>query len=154
MRKDTQAGAHVQLPDDVGGSVVLEELVQIRAIVLAIAEALRVEAAQLALGGDVVQAVAFHIRRAGRRRQQELPQAAFHSRGHVLPEERAIRRPKGQEHAALVLEGGVHLPGVVGADIDHVAGNHGTAKRLVSQLDAPDDVAPGVVSQSTGGLPV
>ena len=32
---------------------------------------------------------------------------------------------------------------VVGTDIDRIAGNDGTAKRLVSQLDAPDDVPPG-----------
>ena len=35
------------------------------------------------------------------------------------------------------------MPGVVGAHIDRIASNHGTAKRLVSQLDAPDDVPPG-----------
>ena len=143
MRKDTQAGAHVELPGDVGRSVVLEDLLPIRTTVLAIAETLRVEGTELALGGDVVQTVPFHIRRTRRRRQQELPQAALHSRGHVLPEERAIRRPKGHEHAALVLKGGVHLPGVVGPHIDRIAGHHGTAKRVVSQLDAPDDVPPG-----------
>ena len=143
MRKDTQAGAHVQLPDDVGRSVVLEDLLPIRTIVLAIAETLRVEATELALGGDIVQSVPFHIRRTCRRRQQELPQSALHSRGHVLPKERAIRHPKGHEHAALFLKSEVHLPGVVGTHIDHIAGNHGTTKRVVSQLDAPDDVPPG-----------
>ena len=56
MRKDAQAAAHVQFPDDVGRSVVLEDLFPIRAVVLAVAETLRVEAAELALGGDVVQA--------------------------------------------------------------------------------------------------
>jgi hypothetical protein len=69
-------------------------------------ETLRVEAAELALGGDIVQTVPFHIRRTCRRRQQELPQPSVHSRGHVLPKERAIRRPKGLEHAALFLKGG------------------------------------------------
>ena len=89
MRKDTQAGAQVQLPDDVSSGVVLEELFPIRTIVLAIPETLRVEATELALGGDIVQPVLFHIRRTGRRRQQELPQASFHARGDVLPKERA-----------------------------------------------------------------
>ena len=123
MRKDPQAGAHVELPDEVA--------------------TLPVEATELALGGDVVQMVPFHIRRTCRRRQQELPQPALHSRGHVLPEERAIRDPKGHEHAALVLKVGVHAPGVIGTHIDRIAGNHGTAIRVLSQLDAPDDVPPG-----------
>ena len=131
MRKDTQAAAHVQLPGDVGTTI------------LAIAEALCVEAAELALGGDIVQTVPFYIRRTRRRRQQELPQAALHSRGQVLPEESAIRHPKGHEHAALFLKGGVQLPGVVGTHVDRIARNHGTAERLASQLDAPDDVSPG-----------
>src|SRR5687768_18585103 len=48
MQKDTQAGAHVQLPNDVGGSVVLEDLLPIWTIVLTIAETLRVEATELA----------------------------------------------------------------------------------------------------------
>ena len=38
---------------------------------------------------------------------------------------------------------GVQLPGVVGTHVDRVARHHGTAERLVSQLDAPDDVPPG-----------
>src|SRR6185436_3775338 len=88
MRKDTQPAAHVQLPRDVGRSVVLD-----------------VEAAELALGGDIVQTVPFYIRRTCRRRQKELPQSALYSRGQVLPKESAIRRPKGHEHAALVLKG-------------------------------------------------
>ena len=143
MREDTQAGAHVELPDDVGRSVVLEDLLPIRTTVLAVAETLRVEGPKLALGGDVVQPVPFHVRRTRRRRQQELPQAALHSRGHVLPEERAIRRAKGHEHAALVLKGGVQVPAVVGSHVDRIAGNHGTAERVLSQLDAPDDVPSG-----------
>ena len=114
MRKDTQAGAHVELPDDVGRRGVLEDLLLIRTTVLAVAETLRVEGTELALGGDVVQTVPFHVRRTCRRRQQELPQAALHSRGHVLPEERAIRHAKGHEHAALFFEVGVHVTGVVG----------------------------------------
>src|SRR5258705_11022055 len=113
MRKDTQGGAHVQLPDDVGRSVVLEDLFPIWTTVLAIAETLRVEATELALGGDIVQAVSFHIRRTCRRRQQELPQAALHSRGHVLPKEGAIPRSKGHEHAPPFLKGGILLPCVV-----------------------------------------
>src|SRR5688572_13669333 len=71
--KTPRRGAHVQLPDDVGRSVVLENLFAIWTAVLAIAETLRVEATELALGGDVVQAVPFHIRRTRRRREQELP---------------------------------------------------------------------------------
>src|SRR5947207_12340494 len=110
MWKDTQACAHVQLPDDVGRSLILEDFLPIRTIVLAIAETLRVEATELTLGGDIVQPVTFHIRRTCCRRQQELPQATLHSRGHVLPKERAIRRPKGHEHAALFLKSDVHLP--------------------------------------------
>ena len=55
MRKDTQAATHVQLPDDVGRSVVLEEFILIRTVVRAITEALRVETSELALGGDVVR---------------------------------------------------------------------------------------------------
>ena len=35
------------------------------------------------------------------------------------------------------------MPGVVGAHIDRIAGNHGTAIRFVSQLDTPDDVPAG-----------
>ena len=143
VRKDTQAAAHVQLPDDVGRRVVLEGLVPIRTAVLAVAETLRVEAAELALRGDVVQTVPFDIRRARRRRQQELPQAALHARGQVLPEESAIRHPKGHEHAGLVRERGVQPPGVVGTHVDGIARDHGTAERLVSERDAPDDVPPG-----------
>src|SRR4030095_12442167 len=123
-------------------SLVVEDLFPIWTAVLAIAETMRVEATELALGGNVVESVPFDIRRTCRRRQQELPQATVHSRRHVLPKKRAILHPKGHEHAALVLKGGIHMPGVVGTNIDRIAGNHGTAKRFVSQLDAPDDVSP------------
>src|SRR5499433_3434315 len=98
MRKDTQAAADIQLPDDVGRSVVLKKLFPIRTIVLAIAETLCVQATELALRGDIVQTVPFHIRSTCGRRQQELPQASLHSRGYVLPKELAIRRSKGLEH--------------------------------------------------------
>ena len=125
MRKDTQAATHVQLPDDVGRRVVLEDLLPIRTSVLAVAETLRVEGTELALGGDIEQSVPFHIRRTCCRRQHELLQAALHFRGHVLPKERAIRRPEGHEHAALFLKVGVHVPGVVDTHIDGIAGNHG-----------------------------
>ena len=143
MRKDTQPATHVQLPDDVGGSVVLEEFILIGAVVRAITEALRVETSELALGGDVVQPVSFHIRRAGRRRQQELPQASLDSRSHVLPQELAILRSKCHQHAGILQVGGVHLPAVVGAHIDRIASNHGTTVGLVSQRDTPDDVPTG-----------
>src|SRR5262249_60535438 len=96
-----------------------------RTIVLAIAETLCVQATELAFGGDIVQPVPFHIWSTCGRRQQELTQASLDSRGYVLPKELAIRRAKSLEHAAFFLVGGVHGPGVVGADIEHVAGNHG-----------------------------
>ena len=94
MRKHTQAAADIELPDDVGRGHVLKELFPLRTVVLAIEEPLCVEGTELALGGDVVHPLPFHIRRARRRRQQELPQALLDARGHVLPEERAIRRPE------------------------------------------------------------
>jgi len=143
MRKDTQAATHVQLPDDVGRSVVREDLVPIRTIVLAITKTLRIEATELALGGDVVQPVPFHIRRTCRRRQQELSQTSIYSRGHVLPKECAILRVKCHEHAGVFLDVGVQVPCVVGAHIDRIADNDGTSKRFVSQLDTPDDVPTG-----------
>src|SRR5687767_10755524 len=143
MRKDTQPSAHVQLPNDVGGSIVLKNFLPIWTIVLAIAETLRVEATELALGGDVVQTVPLHMRRARRRRQQELPQTAPNSRCHVLPKEFTIRHSKRHEHAALFLKSGVHLSAIVGTYIDHIAGNYGTPKRVVSYFNAPDDVLPG-----------
>ena len=93
MRKHTQAAAHVQLPGDVGRSVVLEDLFPIWTTVLAIEETLRVEATELAFGGDIVQTVTFHIRCTCRRRQQELPQAALHSSG--------PRPAKGTRHPSL-----------------------------------------------------
>ena len=99
-------------------------------------------------GGDIVQPVPFHIRSTCGRWQQELPQASLHSRGHVLPKELAMRRPKCHKHAAFFLIGGVHVPGVVGAHIDRIAGNYGTAKRLISQLYTSDDVPP------SGRIPV
>src|SRR6201988_4618508 len=106
MRKDTQAGAHVQLPDDVGGSVVFEDLFPIWTNVLAITKTMGVEGTELAFGGDIVQPVSFHIRRTCRRGKQKLPQASLDSRGHVLPKEFAIRRAKGHEHTAFFLAAG------------------------------------------------
>jgi hypothetical protein len=79
--KDTQ-GRHVQLPDDVCRTLVVP-----------------LEAAELALGGDVAQPVAFNIRSTCRRRQQPVPQTVLQPRSHILPKERAIRRPKRLEHA-------------------------------------------------------
>src|SRR5215217_5968940 len=104
MWKDTQ-GRHVDLPDDVGGS--------------------RVEATELTLGGDVVQAVPFHVRCTCRRRQEELAQAAVHSPSYVLPEERAISHAKGHEHACILPKGRIYSSGIVSTDINHIAGNHG-----------------------------
>ena len=141
MWKDTQGG-HVQLPDDVCCTLAFEDLFPIWTIVLTIVETLRVEGTELTVGGDVVQPLAFNIGSTCRRRQQPLPQAALHPRGHILPKERAIRHPKRHEHARIFLKGRVDLPGIVGTDIDHIAGNHGTAIHFVSQLDAPDDVPP------------
>src|SRR5436190_19506377 len=144
MRKDTEAGAYIKFPYDDGRSFVLENLFAIWTTVLAITETLRVEATELALGSDVVKSVPFHIRRTCRRRQKELAQSTVDSRRHVLPEKRAVLHAKGHEHATLFLISGIHLPGIVSANIDRVACNHGTAKRVVSQLDAPDDVSPGL----------
>src|SRR6185369_17161387 len=112
-------------------------------IVLAITETLCIEATELALGGDIVQPVPFHIRRTCRRRQQELSQTSLYSRGHVLPKEFAILRLKCQEHASVFPEGGVSVPCIVRAHIDRIANNHRTTKRFVSQLDTPDDVPTG-----------
>jgi hypothetical protein len=66
VRKHTQTPADVELPDDVRRGLVLEELVTVRAVVLAVEEALRVERAELALRSDVVQPLSFDLRRAGR----------------------------------------------------------------------------------------
>jgi hypothetical protein len=143
MRKDAQAATHVQLPDDVGRRVVLEGLIPKRTVVLAIAETLCVEGAELALGGDVEESVPVHIGRARRRRQQELSQSPLDSRGYVLPKETAVLRVECEENARFFREGGVPVPGVVGADIDRIADDHGTTERVVSQIDAPDDVPAG-----------
>jgi hypothetical protein len=123
VREDAQAAADVELPDDVGRA--------------------GVETSELAFRGHVVQPLAVHVRRARRRGQQPLPQAPLDSRGRVLPEEAAVLRAERQEDAHLLLEGGVEAPGVVGAHVDRIAGNDGTAERLVPQLDAPDDVPTG-----------
>jgi hypothetical protein len=143
MRKDTQSTTHIQLPYNIGRSVVVEHLLPIGPIVLAITETLCVEATELALSGDIVQPVPFHIRRTGGRSQQELSQTSLYSRGHVLPKEFAILRSKCGEHPGFFLIEGVQVPCVVGAYIDCIASNHGTTKRLVSQLDTPDDVPAG-----------
>src|SRR5262249_1051293 len=107
MRKNTQSPTHVQLPNDVGRSVVLEYLIPIRTIVPSVTASLSVEATHLALGGDIVQPVPLYIRRACRRRQQKLSQTALYSRGHVLPKEFAILRLKCREHAGFFPVGGV-----------------------------------------------
>jgi hypothetical protein len=67
MWKDTEGG-HVQLPYDVCCSFVFEDLTPIWTIVFAVAETLPVEATELTLSGDIVQAVAFNIRSTCRRR--------------------------------------------------------------------------------------
>jgi len=72
----------------------------------------------------------------------------------VLPKEGAIRHSKGHEHAAVFLKGGIHLPGVVGTHIDHIAGNHETTKRSSPNSTPQTMFRPVDVSQSTGGLPV
>src|SRR5262245_24523223 len=143
MWKDTQSATHVQLPDDVGPMVVPQQLLPIWTIVLTITKTLRIETTELTLGGDIVHPVPFHIRRTCRRRQQELPQTSLYARGRVLPKKFAIHRSKCEEHAGFFLAGGIHVPCVVSAHIDHIANNHGTTKRLVPQLDAPDDVPTG-----------
>src|ERR1043165_1767931 len=142
MWKDTEPAAYVQLPDDVGRSIVLKNLLPIWTIVLAIAETLCVQATELTLGGDVVQAISFHIRSTCGRRQQELPQTSLHSRGYVLPKEFAVCCSEGLQHAAFFRVSGIHGLGVISTHIDHIAGNHWTAKRLVSQLHTPDDISP------------
>ena len=154
MREDTQAATHVQLPDDVGRSVVLEDFILIRTVVRAITETLRVETSELALGGDVVQPVPFHVRRTGRRRQQKLSQTSLYSRSHVLPEELAILRLKCHEHAGVFLVGGVHVPCVVGAHIDRIAAATGRPWVSFPNATLQTMFRPVVVSQSTGGLPV
>ncbi len=141
MRKDTQASAHVQFPHDVSGGIVLEALVLVHTAVFAVAETQHIQASQLALGGDVVPVDSLpHTTRPSSKAD---PEAAIHSRRDVLPEERAVRRAKGQEHAAFFLVRRVHRPVVVAADIHRVAHDHRTAKRVVAQLDTPDDVAAG-----------
>src|SRR6185369_17506719 len=104
MWKDTQ-GRHVELPGHIGCSVT---------------NTIYVEATELTLGGDVVQPVPFHIRCACRRRQEELSQAAVHSRSYVLPKERAISHAKRHEHTCIFPKGVIHLPRIVGTDIDHI----------------------------------
>ena len=136
MREDAQAGAHVQFPDD---GVVLGGLSPIRTIVLAVPD-MRIEATELALRGDVIQAVPFHIRGTCGRRQQELPQASRHPWGRVLPKERAIPSPESQEDATVLRVVGVPAPRIIAAHIYCIADDHRTAKRFVSQFDAPEDV--------------
>ena len=114
----------------------------------------RVQAAKLAFGGDVVQAVSFDVRRTGRRRQQELAQPALHARRQVLPEERAVRRAKRHEHAALFGEGGIQLPRVVGADVDHSPATTGRPSVSSPSSTLQAMFRPVLVSQSTGGLPL
>ena len=76
VRKDAEAPAHVQLPDAAASA--------------------SIQAAKLALRGDVVQPVPFHVRRARGRGQQELAQTSLDPGGRVLPEEAAVRRSKRQ----------------------------------------------------------
>src|SRR4051812_18525175 len=104
MWKDAQSSTHVQLPDDVGGSVVVKHFILIRTIVLAVAKTLGVEATELALGGDVIQSVPFHIRRARCRGQQELSQTSLYSRSDILPTKFSIARSKRHEHSRVFLE--------------------------------------------------
>ncbi len=52
MWKDAQ-GRHIQLPDDVCCTLVCEDLFPIWTIVLTIVETVRIEATEVAIGGDV-----------------------------------------------------------------------------------------------------
>src|SRR4051794_4907175 len=101
MRKDTQAGAHIQFPDNARRGVGEHEFFPPRRVAFTIAETAGVKATQLALSSDVEQPAPFDIRCARSRRQQEISQASLHSRSHVLPKERAIIRSKGHEHTAV-----------------------------------------------------
>src|SRR5947209_19692717 len=107
MRKHAQTSAHIEFPDEVGCATIMGKSLRRSNDILAIAQVMRVETTELALGGDIVEPVAFNIRRAGRRRQEELSEAALDSRGLVLPKEFAIRCSKSHKNAAFLLAGGI-----------------------------------------------
>ena len=148
VRKHAQPSAHIEFPDGCGCGAILAELFSGARVARSVAEVAQVETTELALGGDIVEVIVFHIRCTRRRRQEELSKTALHPRGLILPEELAVRSPKGHEDTAFLTYGGVDVPCVVRAHVDRIARNHWTAKRLVPQLDTPNDVP------TTLGIPV
>ena len=106
-------------------------------------EALRIQTAQLALGGDVIQPIAFHIRRARGRGEQEITQPAVHSWSHILPEKRAVLRSKSQKHTALILANRVHHPRIVGSHVNTPPETTGRPNVSSPKGNAPDDIPAG-----------
>jgi hypothetical protein len=93
---------HVELPHDVAVVLARELLVLVRAVVLAVLEALGVDREQLAAVRHVVEPVALDERRAGDALVGPVVRAA---RGQLLvrdlPEERAVLLAEGDQHAAV-----------------------------------------------------
>ena len=140
MLRDAQLLHHVEVPDDVGFVFVVVDFFLVRAVVLAVVEALGVEAADFAAAGDEPQPVAFHQRRAADALQRPVVDAAGRQLfAAVLPEEFAVLDVEAQQ-AAQVDIGRVPLEpaaAVVGADVHLAVGDDGVAVGLRAELAPP-----------------
>ena len=137
---------HVELPEDVGVGLGRELLVGHRAVVLvAVAEALGVEAHHLAAVADVVDLVALDQRRAGDALERPVVDAAG---GDLLvgdlPQELAGVLLEGHQHAAIADLLLVAQQLVVGADEDLAAGDGGVAVGLRAEVRDPLHVGLGL----------
>ena len=131
MRLRTDLFHHVKLPDDVGVVLTFQLLVGERAVVLPVAEALRVERNQLGAVGNIIESVAFDERR---RADSLIGPVVDATRSELvrncLPEEFSIRFAERHQDAFVARDLGIAQAFVVRADVDLAAGDDRIAVSL------------------------
>ena len=141
--RDTELLHHVEDPDGVRLIGALDLLAGEGAVVLAIAEALRVEAFHLATAGDVPQPVALDVGRAADPLERPVVDAAGGELlARILPEEAAVVGVEGKETAEIDARWIAADPAlaVVGADVGLPSGDDRVAIALAAELGHPGNV--------------
>ena len=141
--RDTELLHHVEDPDSVRFIGALDLLAGEGAVVLAVAEALRVEAFHLAAAGDVPEAIPLDVRRAANPLERPVVDAAGRELlTRILPEEAAVVGVEGKETAEIDARWIAPDPAlaVVGADVGLPSGDDRIAVALAAELGHPGNV--------------
>src|SRR5215510_13597961 len=142
---------HVELPYDVSVELTGELLIFVRSVVLAIAEALSVEAHHLTSIRDVIKAVTFDERRGAYALKGPIIDApGSELLVGLLPQKRAVRLTKAHQHTSIAALLRVPHRFIISADVDLPACDYRITVALRAECGDPLDVLLGLEVPTRG----